>query len=207
MSEFHWPTILIISLIVIGSGIAGALIQRAISAFKKRTQTIGRRVDIFPAFEDTVGALCHSTDIKFSDGTTEYRYKELHIVQIQLTNQGDYNYDEFKFGISLSEGNFAVYIEAQLPNRHHQVEQLTPVTFSEPKSQIDLLLPPLNKKGTYTLRLLILVPEGSKEPGEIQFSSPLDIEFVHLPTATEVLEEAVSSTNISFGPFSVSFPK
>lgn len=207
MSEFHWPTILIISLIVIGSGIAGALIQRAISAFKKRTQTIGRRVDIFPSFEDTVGALCHSTDIKISDGTKEYRYKELHIVQIQLTNQGDYNYDEFKFGISLSEDNLAVYIEAQVPNRHHQVEQLTPVSFSEPKSQIDLLLRPLNKKGTYTLRLLILVPEGSKEPDEIQFSSPLDVEFVHLPTATEVLEEAVRSTNISFGPFSVSFPK
>ena len=207
MGEFHWFTILIIAITVIGSAAAGALIQRAISAFRKRTQAIGRRVDIFPRFEDTAGTLRQSTDIKISDGTQEYSYAKLRLVQIQLTNQGDYNYDEFKFGISLSEGDVALYIESQVPNRHHQVEQLTPVTFREPKSEVDFILRPLNKKGTYSLRLLIVVPQESKELGEIQFSSPLDVEFVHLPTTKEVLEEAIHSTNISFGPFNISFPR
>lgn len=207
MSDFHGITLLIIAILVLVSGGTGALIQSLIFTYRKRTQMIGRRVDIFPAFSDAAGAPSYRSDLKITDGKTEYPYSRLRIAQIQLTNQGDYNYEEFKFGLTLSEGNSAVSLEVQTPDRHHSVKQITALTFTEPKSEIDLILCPLNKKGTYSLRLLILVEDANQEPGEIQFSSPLDVEFVHLPTTTEILEQAVRSTTLGIGPFSISFPQ
>jgi hypothetical protein len=66
-------------------------------------------------------------------------------------------------------------------------------------------LRPFNRGDSYSLRLLIISHEPKKQPGEIHFSSPHSIEFVNLPTITEVLEKTAASTSIALGPFNLSF--
>jgi hypothetical protein len=200
----HGYTILIIIVALVGGAAVGALIHAAIHTYQNRLQPIGRRYDVFPKFEDLKGASCLRTNLTFSDSQKQYQYDQLQIVQIQLSNQGDKDLERFEFGMTLSEGDVAIYIESQSPDRHHQVEQITSLSCADAKSEIDLILHPFNKTDTYSLRLLMITAEPNKEPGEIKFSSPEAVKFVDLPTTKEVIENAARSASLSFGPFSIS---
>ncbi|HEY9810069.1 MAG TPA: hypothetical protein V6D13_12140 [Halomicronema sp.] len=101
--------------------------------------------------------------------------------------------------------DLAIYIESQASDRSHEIEQLTFVNFAEPKTELDFILRPFNRGDSYFLRLLIITPEPKKQPGKIHFSSPQPIEFVNLPTITEVLEKTAASTSIALGPFNLFF--
>lgn len=204
MSEFSWYILIIVAVVILVSGGIGAFLHAAIQKYRNRVQPIGRRSDVFPRFEDPVNTSCSRNNLTFSDGQKSYKYDELHIVQVQLSNQGDLDLEEFKFGITLSEGDTAVFVEFQSPDRHHQVEQITSLSCADPNSKIDFILRPFNKTDTYSLRLLLITEEPTKEPGDIEFSSPQSVRFVNLPTTTEILEKAAQSASIGFGPFSIS---
>lgn len=119
MANIHWYIILFIVITILGSGAIGAFIYAAISSYRNKKQAIASRVDVFPTFEDTFGASGLRNNITISDGQKEYQYEELQTIQIELLNQGQQDFDEFKFGIALSPGDVAVYVEAQSPDRHH----------------------------------------------------------------------------------------
>ena len=205
MANLQWYTILLIVIILFSSGAIGAFIYAAISLYRNKKQVIASRVDVFPTFEDTFGASGLRTYITISDGQKEYQYEELQTVQIELLNQGKQDFNEFKFGIALSSGDVAVYVEAQSPDRHHQLEQVTPISFTEPKSEIDFILHSFNRKDSYLLRLLVVTSEKSKPPGDIKFSSPEAIRFVDLPTSEELIKKVAPSTSLALGPFNISF--
>lgn len=205
MTDIHWYTILLIAVIILGSSAIGAVIYAAISAYRNKKQAIASRVDVFPAFDDTFGASGLRNHITISDGQKQYQYEELQTVQIELLNQGKHDFEEFKFGIALSSGDVAAYIEGRSPDRHHQLEQVTPITFTEPKSEIDFILRPFNRKDSYLLRLLVITSEKDKQPGEIKFSSPEAIRFVDLPTTQELVKKVARSTSLALGPFNISF--
>ena len=196
--------ILIIAIALPIGGVIGALIYAAIDAYRHRQQPIGRRVDTFPHFEDLVGSSSLRKNITISDGHKFYKYEHLHIIQIQLSNQSDLDFDEFKFGITLSDDDGAIYIESQSPDRHHQVEQLTSLGKDAPQSKVDFALRPFNKRDTYSLRLLLVNDKIKSSPGEIDFSSPEAVKFVALPTVTEVVGQAARSASLSLGPLSIS---
>ncbi|WP_199312557.1 hypothetical protein [Microcoleus sp. FACHB-672] len=208
-SDLRLDTIVIVVLAGIAlAGVAvGVLIQTAIANFRKQKQPIGRRVDTFPTFKDPLGPSSHRNQITLSDGEKNYKYEEVQLVQLHVSNQGDKDFEDFKFGITLSQGDVAIYIESQSPDRQHQVEQLTPLTFGEPKSEIDFVLRPFQKTETYSFRLLVVTSEINKDPGEIEFSSPESVRFVALPTLVEIAEEAARSASVGFGPFSISLGK
>lgn len=205
MIDIQWYIILLIVIIIFGSSAIGALIYAAISTYQNKKQAIASRVDVFPAFADTFGASGFRNHITISDGQKAYQYEELQTVQIELVNQGKQDFEQFKFGIALSAGDVAAYVEVRSPDRHHQLEQLTPITFTEPKSEIDFILRPFNRKDSYLLRLLVITSEKDKQPSEIKFSSPEAIRFVDLPTTQEIVKKVARSTSLALGPFNISF--
>lgn len=202
-----WYVLLLILVLVVGGGIVGALITTVLYTYRYQTQPIGHRIDVFPPFDDTLGAACLRTQIVVSDGQQQYLYKDLQTIQISLSNQGNQDFKEFVFGIRLSDGNTAVYIEAQTSDRQHQVEQLTPPNFSEPKSEIDLVLHPFNRSDSYTLRLLIVGTENSEPLENVSISSAAAVRFVSLPTVEEIVKKTARSTSLSLGPFQFSFDR
>lgn len=207
MADIHWYTILFIALTILLGGILGAGIQSAISAYRNRLTSISSRVDFLPKFEESGGSSKLNTQPVLTDGKTEYQYNSLHQAQIQLSNQSTEDFESFQFGITLSPDDVVVYLESQSPDRHHHLKQLTPVTLSEPTSQIDFILRPFNRGDSYSLRLLIKAAETREEPGEIQLTSPEAVRFVNLPTVVELVEETASRASISLGPFQFSFDR
>ncbi|MBD2101044.1 hypothetical protein [Leptolyngbya sp. FACHB-261] len=205
MPDLHWFTIALVALALTISGGIGALIYAAISAYRNRKPRIGRRVDNFPSFEDTFGASCLRSQITVSDGRRDYKYEDLHVVQVQIANQSRQDFGEYELGITLSSGDVAIYIEGQTPDRQHLVKQLKPLTFAEPQSELDLALRPFNRDDLYQFRLLVVTSEGGKEPGPIELTSPQACQLIDMPTVKEAVKEAAKSTSLSVGPFQISF--
>ena len=122
-------------------------------------------------------------------------------------NKSSDDFESFQFGVTLSPEDRVIYTTALAKNRHHQIKQITPATLSDPKSEIDFILHPFNRGDTYSLRLLVKIPEDKESPGEIELSSPEPVSFISLPTIAEVVEEAASRASLSLGIFQISFTK
>ena len=204
MPDLHRSTILIIGLILSLGGAIGALLQAVISAYLAKKPSISKRVDRWPKFEQPLGASSLDAHPIVTDGKSEYKYHNLHHVEVQLSNKSKQDFGDFQFGITLFGDDVALYIESRSPDRHHKVEQLTPTNLSEPKSQIDFNLRPFNRGDYYSLRLLVKTSEEKQAPGKIEISSPLAVRFLDLPTAAEVAEQTARRASIKLGPFKFS---
>jgi len=203
--DLHWSTFLIIAVTALTSSTAGALIYAGLKTYRQRQQPIGHRVDVFPAFDTPLGATCARSQLLLSDGQQSYSYADFRLVQIYISNEGDWNFDAFHLGLTLAAGAAAVFAEVNSDDRHHQVKQLSPVSFAEPQSALDFLLLPLNRGDSYSLRLWVLLEEGKAEPGPITFSSSEEVRFVQMPTIEEILKETADLPSIGLGPLQLSF--
>lgn len=205
MADLHWYTIILIISALLSSAFLGFLLHFIITANSHKLQIIGRRVDILTKFNSPLGASLLPHQITLSDGEIQYKFEQISIADIHFNNQGNQDFEELKLKLTLAETDSAIYIESYSSDRSHEIEQLTFVSFAEPKSEIDFILRPLNRGDSYSVRLLIISSEPLQEPGEINFSSPQAVEFVHLPTIREILEKTAASTSLSIGPFNLSF--
>lgn len=203
--ETHWLTISIVAIAIAIGGLIGAFLQATIAKAKNVKPAISRRIDVFDIFEDPIGTTRSRQQISLSDGEKNYQYDSLQIVQVQISNQGIQDFEKFQFSINLSEDDVALYIEAKSPDPDHRVEQITTITFNQPKSKLDFIVSPLNRGDAYYLRFFIVTPDGKNQPGKIELSSPEAIRFVNLPTLAEIVQDTASRAAISLGPFQVSF--
>lgn len=205
MLDLHWSNFLIIAVTALTSSTAGALIYAGLKTYRQRRQPIGHRVDVFPAFDTPLGATWARSQLLISDGQQSYSYADLRLVQIYISNEGDWNFDAFHLGLTLAAGAAAVFAEVNSDDRHHQVKQLSPASFAEPQSALDFLLLPLNRGDSYSLRLWVLLEEGKAELGPITFSSPEEVRFVQMPTIEEILQETTDLSSVGLGPLQLSF--
>lgn len=192
-------------------GAFGALITAVVTSYRNRIQPVGRRVDVLPLFiqlTDTLPVLrgknseevSLNTTISISRGTKEYKFPNLFLVDIQVINKGNKDFEEFPFGITLDEGDHTVFVVHKSPDRHHVVSQSS-VQPEAPKSEIDFSLKPFNRRDLYSFKLYVVIAEGKAEPGEIDFSSRLPIKFTDMPTMGELVAQAAESTSLVVGPF------
>ena len=142
MADIQWVTV-IVSLI--GGGAMGAIINSMVSAYRDRIQPIGYRIGFFPLFQETTGLSTLETKVTISDGHNERKFDNMYIADISIVNKGNKDFEKFSFGATLSDGDFTVAIEPKIPDRHHNVIQLTPITLDNPNSEIDFELTPFNR--------------------------------------------------------------
>lgn len=98
-----------------------------------------------------------------------------------------------------------VYTEMQPIDRHHCVKQIPATVFTQPSSQVDLVLQPFNRDDIYKLRLLVNVPEVNHAPAHVSLSSSEAIHFEDMPTTQKTMEKAAKSVSLPLGPFKISF--
>ena len=198
----HWYFLV---LPFVGGSILGVLAYAALAAYRSSNRPISRRVEFLVKFANTLGTSTLQSQLMLSDGQVDYPYNRLHIGEIQVDNKSRHCFEEFKLGLTLSPGDLAIYVEARSQDRHHQVQQLTPLSFAEPQSELDFVLRPFYPGESYSLRVFVITSTEQDKPGEITFSSPQDVHFINMPTIAEVVEQAARSAAIQIGPFKMSF--
>jgi hypothetical protein len=203
MADVQWYTIIIP---IVGGGAMGALISAGVSAYRNRIQPIGQEIEFVPIFRGTLGTSSLRTQVTVCEDSQEIKFDNLHIGQVKLINRGSNDYDEFELGITLSNGDLAIYVEPQTPDRLHKAECSTPVTPAEPKSELDFVLKPFNRGNTYTLQVFIVTTSEKERPEKIELSSTEAIRFVTMPTLTEQLAQATRFISVvRLGPFEIRF--
>lgn len=204
MPESLWYFFPFIVVAVVSGGI-GAFLYAIITPHFNYKYTIAQRVDVLPKFDALYGAEELRSQLTFSNGQQAYPYADLHVIQVEMTNESPHNFDDFEFGINLPSQANIVYVEVQSPDRHRVVKTLTPLDFEQVRSQIDMSLQPFNRTDTYRFRFLVVAGEGCPSSDEVTLTSPEAVRFVNLPSTEQILKKAAKSVALPLGPFKLSF--
>ncbi|MCF2489921.1 hypothetical protein [Dyadobacter sp. CY347] len=174
---------------LLGGGAIGAVITNIVIAYRSRVQPIFRSVRVIPFFENTKFpnmdlSLALKGESKIADFTN------LDILDIRMENNGNKDYQDFAFGVTLPDNSQIINFVGQSSDRHHIVQQETDVNIHNPKSEIDAKLMPFNRNDVYNITLLINKTEGVKSLSEadIKFSTNASIKFTSTRLSKTFLE-------------------
>jgi hypothetical protein len=198
--EFEWIKI---GAGVLSGGLAGAVLTNAITAYRSRIQPVGKRIDVTPLFSPGFTGSALSPSITVTSGATTYQFSNLHVADVQVFNRGNRDLAHFSFGLTLSSGDEAVHIDSTVPDRHHTVSLVKPVSPANKTATPDLILTPFNRGDAYTLKVFIVAVGGA--PGSITLSSSESVRFVDMPSITESIVDIALSSAVKVGPFEVRF--
>ena len=189
---------------LIGGGAAGAIINALVSSYRSRLQPVGRRLEILPVFirqpGDSSGL---AAKIAIMHDANTATFNNLYLAEVQVANRGNKDLDEFKFGVTLGDGDKCIFVTSSSPDRHHEVLQETEVTPQSPQGEIDFKLRPFNRRDSYFFKLYLVIPEDAEEPKKIELGSSSPIRFTEMPTVGEVLAR-VAEEAVKVGPLSIS---
>ena len=170
---------------LLGGGAMGAFITTIVANRRNRIQPIGtnsKAVSLFkPAdhINDIVSA------ITLSGSTGEYRYDNLYLVQLELFNMGNKDYDNFKFGLTFKDASI-VSLKGYGEDRHHSITLDQSINLDVPSSLADVTLTPFNRRDKYNLTLYVTQTTGG-ELMNFDISSPLPVKFTSTLTLSASL--------------------
>ncbi len=191
---------------LVGGGAVGAIITAIVNSFRNRIQPVGRRLEVSILFTPSFFAgSALNPSVIVSDGTTDYKFPNLFVADVQLVNRGNRDLAAFTFGITLATLDRAVHVEPYGLDRHHAAILKTPITLACPSDMLDLELKPFNRRDSYTLKIYIVA--GGSEPGPIKLGSSEAIRFTEIPSIVETIASIASSSVVKLGPFEVLFRK
>jgi hypothetical protein len=115
-----------------------------------------------------------------------YVLKNLYLAKIFITNKGNRDIKDFKFGITLPKEMIIRKVECKSQDRHHKIEPQNSINIDNPPNFIDFNLEPFNRKDIYEIKLYISISTTDINERDFKFSSEYPIKFIDLPTALEV---------------------
>lgn len=179
MTEKEWIQI---GIALIAGGAMGAILKAVFDVYQKRIQPVGYRIQFTKIFRETIGISSLKAELKMTDGLETRHFQNLFVAEIILRNKGNTHIDEFNFGITLGEGDVAIYTQSENQDRHHTLTQVSQVALGSTAKEIDFVCKPFNRKDTYSFKVFISIPSNEKEPKDILLSSSYPVKFVDLDT-------------------------
>lgn len=199
MTEAQQWQLIIGAIALVTGGLGGAIFKAWWDARKDQIQPIGRRVEILPILKPPTTESGLDTRIVVSRGTQQYQFRNLFLFDIEIINKGNQDNKEFVFGATLEDGEVALYVEFETPDRHHTVTH-TPVSPGDPKTEVDFTLTPFNRRDPYRLKIYVVIPDGKPEPNPPKLSSPHSVKFTNILSMTEILAQSIEVSALKVGP-------
>jgi len=158
---------------LIGGGAMGALIAGYLLHRRNKRQPVVYSKEIIHIFRknkdfEELEARLLVKDTTLA-GAPEQSVDYLSLVRITLTNKGNTDIDEFKFGVSLKGSNKVVDMRMSTPDRSHKMS----LSFEGPVDDLlanepDFTLKPFNRGEVYSVDIYFTYDE---QPGEIGVTS------------------------------------
>ncbi|OUE47468.1 hypothetical protein BZY94_05095 [Burkholderia territorii] len=200
----EFPQIVQIGASLLGGGAIGAIISASVATHRGRVQPVAKRVEVTPLFASDFAGAAFNPSVTVSDGSTDLKFSNLHVAEIQVVNRGNVDRQKFSFGITLAHGDQAIHVEPYGLDRHHKVLQPTACTPAAPSGTLDFELVPFNRHDAYTMKVFIVSAAVGNQPGTISMSSSEPIRFVDIPSVAETLNKAGTIT-LKLGAVELSF--
>jgi len=180
---------------LLGGGLMGAFVTAAVSHYRSRLQPVGRRIEIDPILRPKPAGTTLAAKITVEHDYRQHTFDNLFLARIQIVNQGNKDYDEFSFGITLPTEDFVVYLEGSGADRHHAITPSVTVTPDKQAQEVDFSCKPFNRGDSYTLSAFI-VTNSAGGPGDIAVSSKLPVKFVEIPSLGETMGQAITAVSL-----------
>lgn len=158
MTQAQW-IILIAGLL--GGGAAGAIINNIWSNYRSRIQPIGIRKEIIPFVNQQIQGAAMKAEILLTMNGKHRSYESLTLGRVTLKNTSNKDYEEFKFGITVSGLDLAVSVQPKTPDRYHEMTYTPDINLDSLHNEIDFTLKPFNRNDVYSVVLYILPIEES----------------------------------------------
>ncbi|HTY25741.1 MAG TPA: hypothetical protein VMC85_21605 [Desulfomonilaceae bacterium] len=204
MADVNW---LQVTVALISGGAVGAVINAIVSSYRSRRQPVGHRVDVLPVFRPSGTASDLQAAIAVTNEGKTATFRNLFLAEAQIINKGNLDLGEFKFGITLGNGDLCIYVESSSPDRHHKVSIEAPPSPSAPRSELDFTLTSFNRGDSYSFKLYVVIPDGATEPTDLRLGSSSPVTFVRMPTVGETLALAAREVALNVGPLSIRLGK
>lgn len=179
MPDVNWvPIVITAAVSLLGGGAMGALINNHFAKARSRVQPVRYQIGT-----DILSGLVGPNDeydlrISLRHGEENYGYSNLAIVRLRIANVGANDIAEFPFGLSLSNGDNAIFCNVKGPDRHNPIDIVEPPTPLAPKSSVDFNCKPFNRGREYSITLYVSPRNGAEKCGDIIPSSPVSVNFV-----------------------------
>lgn len=190
---------------LVGGGAVGAVITAVATSYRNRIQLVGKRVEILPLLTSSSSGSVLKPEVTVSDGTTDYKFSNLHVADVQIVNRGNRDHLTFSFGITLSGGDNAVHVEPYGLDRYHAATLATPVTPGKPSGSLDVTLKPFNRSDSYTLKVFLVA--ASSQPGPIAIGSSEPVRFTDMPTLSETIASAAGGITLNILGAQIRLPR
>jgi hypothetical protein len=193
---------LIISLV--SGGAFGALITIVYTQYQKRKQPVEYNIKTNTIFIPADISKDHETSITISGNdieAKEYKFNNLFLAILEVKNTSTIDFENFKFGVFLSNNRNIVKIEFSTLDKKHELNILPKVNFENTRNEIDVELNPFNRQEKYELKLYISGGENYITNGEIEISTKHAIKLVE---KTGNKNQYLSGLNLLIGVIAIS---
>ncbi|HEY2846398.1 MAG TPA: hypothetical protein VGI80_01190 [Pyrinomonadaceae bacterium] len=177
MADIQWISVII----GVGfGGLAGALLTNIVSAYRNRVQPISYRLRFFELHAHSRALESLGATVAIVENNQTFSIGNLWMAQLEITNSGNTDLDDFSFGASFSEpGCEALNVELESQSRHHAIGIDKEINFRNRQREMDFTLKPFNRGNTYAINILCsnhLDPAGSH--GDLELSTASPVKFV-----------------------------
>ena len=180
-------------IMLIGGGAAGAIITTIVSSRRNRIQPILKNIQVINVFDKHLTNTSFETFLTVLDNDKEYKFDNLFIASIDISNIGNKDYENFSFGITMPIDYEIIKVELSSKDRHHVIESLTEVSLKNPSTLLDISLTPFNRKDKYYLLLHYVLSNNVDPTSDIVLSSSHPIKFVEPAQVSIKLGEFVGA--------------
>ncbi|MGE5626905.1 MAG: hypothetical protein ACM3X7_02180 [Solirubrobacterales bacterium] len=169
----------------LAGGAMGAIITQVATSVRNRIQPVGYKCESIPLFRKNLEGSTLITNVTISDEGVEYAFENLFVVNIEMINKGNKDFDKFTFGVTLDKEDKIINIEKKHFDKFHDINIIDEVSPKQPLNEVEIILKPFNRKDTYNIRMYVVIPEKNQQPSELQFSSPHSVKFTSMPSLGE----------------------
>ncbi len=171
----------------LSGGFLGAILNNVIMVYRNRVQPVRYRSTTTSIFADNLRGATVEAKVSLSEAGAEYRFNNLFLTELTITNSGNQHIKEFTLGITTTGTTQLVGASCDPQDRHHTAGAVVIPKPSAPTADLDYVLKPFNRGDRYSFRILSTCPQN-KEPGKISLSSSEAVRFVSYQNLIESLD-------------------
>jgi hypothetical protein len=174
MNTTQW--IITLAVTLIAGGAMGSLISILATNLRNRVQRIIYQTETIPFVNEHIKGAGEQAEVLIKLKGEEKSFSNLTLGRVKIKNTSNRDFEEFKFGVTLSGLSMAVYLRAESQDRYHQITSDPQIDLEHLDDEIDFTLKPFNRKDVYSVVLFIL-PIGD-DPVEIKLVTNHPVKLV-----------------------------
>lgn len=189
MQEINWVQI---GFGFLGGGAIGALIKQYFDNRRNKIQPVIYYIEMRSVYDFNENNL-FDLQITLKENAKDYKFQNLYTGKIELINNGQQDFAEFKFGITCSDKIKFIQVRPITNDRHHAAELSILPSLENQTGEFDVILKPFNRKDNYAFNFLITSFNNTVNKSDLVITSPHPIKWVTLSSIIYDLETLLKS--------------